>query len=216
MSHQKNPTALKPADSPTADAIPAAPAADPAPDIGALLKRAEDEAAELKDAWLRARADVENVRKQGANDVARAHKYAIEKFAGELLAVKDALESTLAAKDAAPEALRDGVELTLKHPAAALAGARSILVERVAQDADLAATLRERLWTQGRMVSRVKKGKEAEGQKFDPHQHMAMTTVDSTEAPNTVVQVFQKGYRLQDRVLRPALVAVAKAPDDPE
>jgi molecular chaperone GrpE len=184
MSHQKNPTALKPADSPTADAIPAAPAADPAPDIGALLKKAEDEAAELKDAWLRARADVENVRKQGANDVARAHKYAIEKFAGELLAVKDALESTLAAKDAAPEALRDGVELTLKQLAAAFDKAQVTEIDPT-------------------------------GQKFDPHQHMAMTTVDGAEPPNTVVQVFQKGYRLQDRVLRPALVAVAKAPDDP-
>ena len=184
MSHQKNPTALKPADSPTADAIPAAPAADPAPDIGALLKKAEDEAADLKDAWLRARADVENVRKQGANDVARAHKYAIEKFAGELLAVKDALESTLAAKDAAPEALRDGVELTLKQLAAAFEKAQVTEIDPT-------------------------------GQKFDPHQHMAMTTVEGPEAPNTVVQVFQKGYRLQDRVLRPALVAVAKAPDDP-
>ena len=72
-----------------------------------------------KDAWLRARADVENVRKQAANDVARAHKYAIETFAADLLPVKDALESTLAAKDATPETLRAGVELTLKQLAAA-------------------------------------------------------------------------------------------------
>ena len=185
MSPQENHTALTPADSPTSDTIPAASSADPAPDIGALLKKAEDEAAELKDAWLRARADVENVRKQGANDVARAHKYAIEKFAGELLPVKDALESTLAAKDAAPQALRDGVELTLKQLAAAFDKAQVTEIDPT-------------------------------GQKFDPHQHMAMTAVDSTEPPNTVVQVFQKGYRLQDRVLRPALVAVAKATDDPK
>ena len=64
----------------------------------ALLQEAEDEAAELKDAWLRARADIENVRKQARTDVARAHKYAIERFAGDLLPVKDALESTLAAR----------------------------------------------------------------------------------------------------------------------
>ena len=182
MNPQENHTALTPADSPTPDTVPTAPPADPAPDIGALLKKAEDEAAELKDAWLRARADVENVRKQGANDVARAHKYAIEKFAGELLAVKDALESTLAAKDAAPEALRDGVALTLKQLAAAFDKAQVAEIDPA-------------------------------GQKFDPHQHMAMTAVESKEAPNTVVQVFQKGYRLQDRVLRPALVSVAKAPE---
>ena len=182
MNPHEDHTALTPADPPTSDSVPTAPPADPAPDIGALLKKAEDEAAELKDAWLRARADVENVRKQGANDVARAHKYAIEKFAGELLAVKDALESTLAAKDAAPEALRDGVALTLKQLAAAF--------DKV-------------------QVAEI----DPAGQKFDPHQHMAMTTVESKEAPNTVVQVFQKGYRLQDRVLRPALVSVAKAPE---
>ena len=161
------------------DAIPEPAPADPAPDIGALLRKAEDEAAELKDAWLRARADVENLRKQSQNDVAKAHKYGIERFAGELLPVKDALESTLAAKDAAPDALRAGVELTLKQLAAAFEKAQLAEIDPA-------------------------------GQKFDPHQHMAMTTVESTEAPNTVVQVFQKGYRLFDRVLRPALVAVAK------
>ena len=156
--------------------------ADPAPDVGALLRRAEDEAAEFKDGWLRARADLENVRRQAANDLARAHKYAIEKFAQDLLAVKDALESTLAAGNAAPDALRAGVELTLKQLAAAF--------ER-AQIAEV----------------------DPRGQKFDPHQHEAMTTVASAEPPNTVVQVFQKGYRLHDRILRPALVAVAKPPE---
>ena len=63
------------------DFIPSPGPADPAPDIAALLKKAEDEAADLKDAWLRARADTENVRKQAANEVARAHKFAIENFA---------------------------------------------------------------------------------------------------------------------------------------
>jgi molecular chaperone GrpE len=170
-------------DAPAQDAIPDAGPADPAPDIPALLKKAEDEALQLKDAWLRARADIENLRKQGANDVARAHKYAIEKFAGELLQVKDALESTLAAGDASPQALRDGVELTLKQLAAAF---------EKAQVAEI----------------------DPAGQKFDPHLHMAMTTVESEEAPNTVVQVFQKGYRLVDRVLRPALVSVARSPEN--
>src|SRR5512144_3435513 len=81
------------------DTIPDAPPADPAPDIAQLLKKAEDEAAELKNAWLRARADLENVRKQAQNDVSKAYKYAIERFAEELLPVKDSLESTLNAEN---------------------------------------------------------------------------------------------------------------------
>ena len=125
---------------------------DPAPDIGALLKKAEDEAAELKDAWLRARADTENVRKQGANDVARAHKYAIENFADELLPVKDALESTLAASDAAPR----GAEARRRaHAEAARRGVRQ------------GAGRRDR---------------SRRAQKFDPHRHQAMTMVDSDAA----------------------------------
>jgi molecular chaperone GrpE len=167
------------------DIVPDAAPADPAPDIETLLRKAEGEAAELKDAWLRARADVENVRKQAANDLARARKYAIETFASDLLQVKDALESALAAKDAAVETLRSGAELTLKQLAAAFDKAQIAEIDPA-------------------------------GEKFDPHQHMAMTTVDSPEPPNTVVRVFQKGYRLQDRILRPALVAVAKAPESSE
>jgi molecular chaperone GrpE len=165
------------------DLVPEREPADPAPDITALLKKAEDEAAELKDAWLRARADVENVRKQAANDVARARKYAIENFATDLLQVKDSLESALATKEATPEALRSGVELTLKQIAAAFEKAQITEVDPT-------------------------------GARFDPHQHMAMTAVDGPEPPNTVVRVFQKGYRLQDRILRPALVAVSKAPEN--
>jgi molecular chaperone GrpE len=157
-------------------------AADPAPDLAALLKKAEDEALELKDAWLRARADVENVRRQGQNDVTKAYKYAIEKFAEELLPVKDALESSLASGNASPEALLSGVELTLKQLVTAFDKAR------------------------------IKEVNPA-GERFDPHQHQAMAMVDSDKPANTVVTVFQKGYLLNDRVLRPALVAVAKGDD---
>jgi molecular chaperone GrpE len=165
-----------------AEIIPGPAPADPAPDLAALLKKAEDEAAELKSSWLRARADLENVRKQAQNDLAKAHKYAIERFAEDLLAVKDALESTLAAGTAAPEALRAGVELTLKQLVAAFEKAQVAEVDPA-------------------------------GQKFDPHFHQAMQAVDSELPPNTVVTVFQKGYRLHDRVLRPALVAVARTRD---
>ena len=166
-------------DQPGADTVGGAAPADPAPDIAALLKKVEDEAAELQDAWLRARAEIDNVRKQAAADVARAHKYAIERFAEELLPVKDALESTLAAENASLETLRAGVELTLKQLAAAFDKAQVVEID-------------------------------AAGGKFDPHRHQAMAMVDSAEPANTVVQVFQKGYLLNDRVLRPAMVAVAK------
>jgi len=157
--------------------------ADPAPDIAALLQKVEAEAAELRDAWLRARADIENIRKQAAADVARAHKFALERFATELLPVKDALESALAAQGkGSADALSAGVELTLKQLAAAFDKARIVEIE-------------------------------AAGRKFDPHRHQAMAMIDSAEPPNTVVQVFQKGYLLNDRVLRPAMVAVSKPKD---
>ena len=162
----------------TAAANPAP--ADPAADLAAQLKKAEDEALEMKDAWLRSRAEIENVRRQGQNDVTKAYKYAIEKFAQELLGVKDSLELSLAADSASPEALKAGVELTLKQLAAAFDKAQ--IKEVSPLDA-----------------------------KFDPHQHQAMAMIDSDKPANTVVTVFQKGYLLNDRVLRPALVAVAKA-----
>ena len=162
------------------DRVGAAQAADPAPDIPALLEKAKAEAAELRDAWLRSRAEMENMRKQAAVDVARAHKYGIERFAGELLAVKDSLESSLAAENATPDALRAGVELTLKQLAAAFEKAKITEID-------------------------------PKGEKFDPHRHQAMAMVDGPEPPNTVAQVFQKGYLLADRVLRPAMVAVTKS-----
>ncbi len=157
----------------------------PATEWATLLKKAEDDAAAMKDAWLRARAELENVRKQAAVDIARAHKYAIERFAGDLLPVKDALESSLAVENATSEALRAGAELTLKELASAFAKAQVVEIE-------------------------------AAGRKFDPHRHQAMAMVDSQEPANTVVQVFQKGYVLNDRMLRPAMVAVAKPRDTSE
>ena len=167
------------------DAPPERPDEGPEPTahLAALLKEAEDEAARLKDAWLRAKAETENVRKQAQNDLAKAHKYAIERFAQDLLTVKDALELSLATPNATTEALKDGVELTLKNLNAAFDKARIVEIDPT-------------------------------GEKYDPHRHQAMTMIESAEPPGTVVQVFQKGYLLNDRVLRPALVAVAKAKDD--
>jgi molecular chaperone GrpE len=149
-------------------------------DLPAQLKRAEEEAGELRDAWLRAKAETDNARRLAQNDIAKAHKYAVERFAQELLAVKDALELTLATPNAKTEALQDGVALTLKNLEAAFDKANIAEINPLHE-------------------------------KYDPHRHQAMTMIESDQPSGTVVQVFQKGYLLNDRVLRPALVAVAKA-----
>src|SRR5216110_2101404 len=98
------------------DAAIAKPAdAAPAPDTEELLRQAESKAQEHHDAWLRAKAEAENIRKRSAIELANAYKYAIEAVAADLLPVKDSLEATLAADSAALESLKSGVELTLKQ-----------------------------------------------------------------------------------------------------
>jgi len=169
-------------DEPVSTAAAGQGGSEPAPDLGDLLKKAETEAAELRDAWLRAKAETDNVRKQAQNDIAKAHKYAIERFAQELLTVRDALELAIATPHDTTEALKDGVELTLKNLNAAFDKARIVEINPA-------------------------------GEKYDPHRHQAMTMIESDQPAGTVVQVFQKGYLLNDRVLRPALVAVAKNPE---
>lgn len=152
------------------------------PNLEKLLKEAELKSAEHHDAWLRAKADAENIRKRAQTDVASAHKYAIESFSAELLAVMDSLEAALAVENATVENFKNGMELTQKQ----------------------LATVFEKFNI--KMI-------DPQGEKFDPHQHQAMCTVDSDLQPNTVVQVMQKGYTLHDRVIRPALVSVSKAKD---
>lgn len=157
--------------------------AESAPSLEELLRHAELKAEEHHDAWLRAKAEADNVRKRAQLDIASAHKYAIENFVADLLPVKDSLEATLAAENATLEALKSGVELTLKQ--------LSTVFEK--------ANLKE-----------VNPG----GEKFDPHRHQAISMLPSDKEPNTVINVLQKGYLLHDRVIRPALVTVAKAKDD--
>src|SRR5947199_10489594 len=169
----------------TSDVVADSPAADPAPDLAELLQKAETEVADLRDAWLRARADAENTRKQAQADIAKTYKYAIEKFAEDLLPVKDALEQTLTAENVTPETLKSGAELTLKALDAALGRAQITEINPI-------------------------------GEKFDPYRHQAMMTVESREPPNTVVTVYQKGYLINDRTLRPALVAVARPAGKPD
>ncbi len=153
------------------------------PSLEELLRQAELASAEHHDAWLRAKAETENVRRRALEDVARASKFAVEKFAGELLAVKDSLEAALANENQNAANLKAGVELTLKQLAAAFE--KSSLTEINPQ-----------------------------GEKFDPHKHQAISQIeapDATTEANTVLSVLQKGYALHDRVIRPALVVVAKA-----
>ena len=135
--------------------------------------------AELQDAWLRAKAEAENVRRRAQEDVSKAHKFAIEKFAADLLAVKDSLDAALAVEEQTVDTFRTGVELIAKQLIAAFD--KNALQE----------------------INPV-------GQKFDPHQHQAISMVESEQEANTVVSVLQKGYLIADRVLRPAMVMVAK------
>lgn len=150
------------------------------PDLEQQLKEAEIRAAEHHDAWLRARAENENIRKRAQTDIASAHKYAIDNFATQLLAVMDSLDAALAVENCTVESLKDGVELTRKQLVAVFEKFNIGIIN-------------------------------PQGEKFDPHQHEAMCTVESDLPPNTVTQVMQKGYALHDRVIRPAMVAVSKA-----
>jgi molecular chaperone GrpE len=157
--------------------------AETMPSLEDLLRKAELQAQEHHDAWLRAKAETENVRRRAQLDVANAHKFGVESFANALLPVKDSLEAALAAQNNTVESIRSGVELTLKQLA-------QVFDKFSLTEIDPAA-----------------------GDKFDPHRHQAMSAIEAEQAPNTVVQVFQKGYALHDRVVRPALVCVAKARD---
>ena len=149
------------------------------PSLEDLLRQAELRAEEHHDAWLRAKAEIENVRRRGAEETDKARKYAAEKFASDLLAVKDSLEAALASTASTSiESLANGVEVTLKQ----LAG----VFER-------------------HQVVEI----NPQGAKFDPNQHQAIAMVDADQPGNTVVNVLQKGYQLSDRVLRPAMVTVA-------
>ena len=164
-------------DSNVEDACTADTAAAATPE--AQLAAAEAKVAELQDAYLRAKAEGENMRRRAADDVTKAHKFAVEKFARELIAVCDSLDAALADTAADAATLRSGVELTQKQLLSAF--------ERAG----------------------MKVENPAAGDKFDPNQHQAIAMVDADQPGNTVVNVLQKGYQLSDRVLRPAMVTVA-------
>ena len=138
-----------------------------------------------KDSVVRAAAEVENVRRRAALDVEKAHKFALERFANELLPVIDNMERALQAADRSQEALApmiEGIEMTMKS---FVDGVAKFGVEMI----------------------------DPQNQPFNPELHQAMTMQPSEElAPNTVMAVMQKGYQLNGRLLRPAMVIVSKAP----
>ena len=160
------------------------PPLDAAVDIEALqaaLASAEARAAESKDLYMRALAEVDNVRKRAAREVEQAHKFAIERFANNLVGVKDSLELGLASS-ANADALKAGTEATLK--------------------------LLTKAFEQAGVVEVVPLGEP-----FNPELHEAMVMQPSAEhLPNSVLQVIQKGYQLNGRLLRPARVIVAREP----
>jgi molecular chaperone GrpE len=147
--------------------------------LEARLAVATAEGERHRDEWLRAKAETDNVRRRGQEDVARAHRFGLESFAGALLAVKDSLDAALSVEDPSIESLKEGVEITARQLDSAF--------EKFAIKA----------------ISPL-------GEKFDPHRHQAISQVESDAEPNTVASVLQKGYLLNDRVLRPALVVVTK------
>ena len=137
--------------------------------------------AEMQDNFLRAKAEAENIRRRAAEDIAKAHKFAIENFAEHLIPVSDSLYAALATEAGDAKAFKEGLEITLKQLVAAFE--KGCLVEI----------------------------NPAPGAKFDPHQHQAISMVPSDQEANTVVSVLQRGFLIADRVLRPALVTVSQA-----
>lgn len=144
------------------------------------LAQAEAKAAEMQDAFMRAKAETENIRRRAQEEITRASKFAIEDFADALMPVKDNLERALQVEAASIEALREGVDMTLKQLASAFQKNRLVEIN------------------------------PAPGEKLDPEQHQAISMVPAEQEANTIVTVLQKGYMIADRLLRPALVTVSQ------
>lgn len=144
------------------------------------LAEAEARATEFQDSFLRAKAEAENMRRRAQEDIARAHKFAIEGFAEALVPVKDSLEMALQVETPSIQSLKEGVEMTLKQLSSAFEKNRLLEISPKA------------------------------GDKLDPMKHQAISMVPAEQDANTIVTVLQKGYMISDRLLRPALVTVAQ------
>ena len=147
----------------------------------AQVTELQAQVASMNDAFLRAKAEAENVRRRADEELSKARKFAVESFAESLLPVMDSLQAAITQPDAATAQVLEGVHATLRQLASALE--RNKVVE-IAPPA---------------------------GTRFDPSRHQAISVVPAEQEANTVVAVLQKGYLISDRVLRPALVTVAAA-----
>ncbi len=145
------------------------------------LLQTEAKLAELQDAFLRAKADGENIRRRAQEDISKAHKYAVESFAESMIPVKDSLEMALKINNITIDALKEGSEMTLRQLSSAFEKNRLLEIN------------------------------PAKGDKLDPAKHQAVSMVPADQDANTVVEVLQKGYTIADRLLRPALVTVAQS-----
>ncbi|MEZ5504095.1 MAG: nucleotide exchange factor GrpE [Halioglobus sp.] len=156
-----------------------------APNPDDVVARLEEELTAARDAVLRAQADAQNVMRRAEQDVEKARKFALERFCGELLPVVDNLERALestAGDNEIVKPIAEGVELTLKSFLDAL---KKFHIEPV----------------------------DPAGEPFDPQLHQAMSMVENGAVePNTVIAVMQKGYTLNGRLVRPAMVMVSKSP----
>ncbi len=152
--------------------------------LQAKLAEAEAKADDNWDQLVRSRAEMENIRRRSERDLVNAHKYALEKFAQELLPVIDSMEMGVAAamdENADVSKLREGTEMTLK------------MFETAIEKFGI-------------------KGVHPKGEAFNPEHHQAMTMIDSAEhEPNMIIDVMQKGYLLNERLVRPAMVVVSSA-----
>lgn len=152
--------------------------------LEAQLEQAQAKATENWDQYLRAKAEMDNLRRRNAKDVENAHKFGIEKFVNELLPVMDSMAMGLAVEEASAKSLREGMELTM-----------NMLVKMM-----------EKLG-----IEEI----DPLNEKFDPEKHQAMTMQPNADVePNTVIAVMQKGYSLNERLIRPAMVMVSKAVEE--
>lgn len=143
------------------------------------LAASEAKARDLQDAFLRAKAESENMRRRAQEDIAKAHKFAIEGFAESMVPVKDSLEMAMKVETPSVESYKEGVEATLRQLSSAFEKNRLLEIN------------------------------PQPGDKLDPMKHQAISMVPAAQDANTIVSVLQKGYMISERLLRPALVTVA-------
>ena len=151
--------------------------------LEAQLEKAQTKATENWEQYLRAVAEMDNLRRRNTKDVENAHKFGTEKFVNELLPVVDGLGMGLAVEDASAESLREGMVLTMS------------MIEKMMEKLGIEEI-------------------DPVNEKFDAEKHQAMSMQPSADVePNTVIAVMQKGYSLNERLIRPAMVMVSKAPE---